>query len=88
MVDSLQIRASRPGDLTSITILSSDAFPDEDLLPLVSDLLLAGSEALSLVGVIGSSVVGHVVLTRCGVSGSSQEAALLGPLAVASTWRN
>ena len=88
MVDSLQIRASRPGDLPSITILYPDAFPDEDLLPLVSDLLLAGPVALSLVGVIGSSVVGHVVFTRCGVSGSSHEAALLGPLAVASTWQN
>ena len=88
MVDSLQIRASRPGDLPSITILYPDAFPDEDLLPLVSELLLAESEVLSLVGVIGSSVVGHVVLTRFGLSGSSHEAALLGPLAVASTWQN
>jgi putative acetyltransferase len=76
-----------PGDLISIEVLYPDAFPDEDLLPLVRDLLQDARVALSLVGIIGSSLVGHVIFTTCGVAGSSDKAALLGPLAVTSAWQ-
>lgn len=83
MADSLELRTSRPVDLPSIAILYPDAFPDEDLLPLVSELLRTEWIALSLAGIIGSPVVGHVVLTRCGNTRSSHEVVLLGSLAVA-----
>jgi len=63
------------------------AFPDEDLLPLVSQLLEAVSGVLSLVGVAESSLVGHVVFTPCTVAGYDQQLALLGPLAVAPAWQ-
>lgn len=83
MTKSLEIRESVLDDLPSIEALYPDAFPDEDLLPLVRDLLQEAPIALSLVGMMGSSLVGHVIFTRCGVTGSRGKAALLGPLAVA-----
>ena len=78
-----EIRASRQGDLDAIEALYPEAFPDEDLLPLVTDLLQQPGFALSLVGVVGSSLAGHVIFTRCGLAQRQAEMALLGPLAVA-----
>lgn len=83
MTTGLEIRESEPGDLASIEALYPDAFPDEDLLPLVRNLLHAPAIARSLVGTMSSLLVGHVIFTRCGVTGSQDEVALLGPLAVA-----
>lgn len=83
MNDSLEIRKSVPGDLASIETLYPDAFPDEDLLPLVRDLLQEPSSTLSLVSIISSSLVGHVIFTNCGLAESPEKVALLGPLAVA-----
>ena len=87
MIEGLEIRESVPGDLDSIEALYPDAFPDEDLLPLVRDLLQEAPIVRSLVGVIGSSLVGHVIFTTCGVTGSRGKVALLGPLAVASAYQ-
>ena len=82
MTDSLEIRESLPDDRALIEALYPDAFPDEDLLPLVRDLLREASITLSLVGMMNASLVGHIVFTRCGVAESSERVALLGPLAV------
>lgn len=82
MADELDIRESISGDLNAIQALYPAAFPDEDLLPLVRELLQENSITLSLVGVMERSVVGHVVFTRCGIADQSDDAALLGPLAV------
>ena len=87
MTESIEICESMPGDLAAIELLYPDAFPDEDLLPLVRDLLREATAALSLVGIIDSRLVGHVIFTKCGVVGSSGKAALLGPLAVAPAWQ-
>ncbi len=83
MTDSPKIRKSAPDDVAAIEALYPDAFPDEDLMPLVRDLLQETQGTLSLVGVVSSSVIGHVMFTRCDVDQTSDEAALLGPLAVA-----
>jgi putative acetyltransferase len=69
-------------DVAALESLYPEAFPDEELLPLVGDLLDDPEIALSLVATIGSQVVGHVILTRCSVYGYDAGAALLGPLAV------
>lgn len=82
-MESIEIRESVPGDLASIEALYPDAFPGEDLLPLVRELLQEAPVSLSLVGIVGSSLLGHVIFTTCGVAGSSDKVALLGPLAVA-----
>ena len=87
MADCIEIRESMPADLPAIEKLYPDAFPSEDLLPLVMDLLQEAPKTLSLVGIIHSSLVGHVIFTTCAVAGSSFNVALLGPLAIASRWQ-
>lgn len=87
MSDKLKIRESTHEDSSAIERLYPEAFPDEDLLPLVRDLLEDAAITMSLVGTIDSQIVGHAILTKCGVVGSSVRATLLGPLAVAPDWQ-
>lgn len=81
------IRESEAEDFDSIEVLYPDAFPGEDLLPLVRELLQTVPDAFSLVAIIGSSLVAHVIFTTCGVAGSSNKVALLGPLVVTASRR-
>ena len=71
-MDDLEIRESRADDLGSIETLYRAAFPDEDLVPLVRDLLDAGPAVLSLVGIRGSSLVAHIAFTFCTVGESGE----------------
>jgi putative acetyltransferase len=84
MTDSIQIHTSGPDDLPAIQALYPDAFPSEDLLPLVKALLREPPITLPLVAFAHLTAVGHVMFTRCSVSGSASKVALLGPLAVAA----
>lgn len=86
-MEEIEIRESEPGDFASIEKLYPDVFPDEDLLPLVKELLQEAPDILSLAGIINSSLVGHVIFTICEISESSIKVALLGPLAVATNWQ-
>ena len=79
-----EIRESGAGDLAALETLYPDAFPHEDLLPVVRQLLAAPQGVLSLVAVEGHTVVGHVAFTICGVDRTRDVVALLAPLAVAS----
>ena len=83
MVETLDIRESGQDDWAGIEALYREAFPAENLLPLVRDLLNDPTVTLSLVGTVDSHIVGHVIFTTCGVAGHSINAALLAPLAVA-----
>ena len=87
MLGKLEIRESIRDDSTAIESLYPEAFPDEDLLPLVRDLLNDTVVAISLVGTIDTRIVGHAIFTKCGVVGNSINAALLGPLAIAPSWQ-
>jgi len=87
MLDKLKIYESVEGNHTAIELLYPEAFPDEDLLPVVRDLLQDSTIAMSLVGTIDSRIAGHIIFTNCGVAGSNVKAALLGPLAVAPMWQ-
>ncbi len=87
-MNELEICTGVPGDAAAIESLYPEAFPEEDLLPLVRDLLRDSENVVSLVGKTGSQLVGHVVFTRCGIADNSAKAALLGPLAVAPDWQN
>lgn len=87
MIDCLRIRASTPGDLAAIEALYADAFPQEDLLPLVQDLLKHEDDVLSLIGTVSASLIAHVMFTKGGVGGNRLHVALLGPLAVAPVWQ-
>lgn len=83
MTDNLEIRESAASDLGLIETLYPLAFPDENLLPLVKDLMREEAAVLSLLGERGSSLAGHAIFTYCGLTGSRDKAALLGPVAVA-----
>lgn len=87
MVEKIEIRESLPNDAAAIEKLYRDAFPDEDLLPLVRELQREGPSVVSLVGIIDKALVGHVVFTTCRVAGEPDKVALLGPLAVAPAWQ-
>ncbi len=87
MLEKLEIRESRRDDWEAIESLYPEAFPDENLLPLVRDLLNDAAVTISLIGTIDRQIVGHVIFTRCGVAGINVNAALLGPLAVSPTWQ-
>ena len=84
MTDRIEIRESQPSDLAAIEKLYPDAFPDEDLLPLVRELLREVAIVLSLVALADEALVGHVIFTDCSLAGRPDKAALLGPLAVVS----
>lgn len=83
MEKSIEIRESVPADLAAIERLYPQAFPNEDLLPLVRVLLQETPGVVSLVAVTDSQLAGHAMFTQCGVVGDRAKAALLGPLAVA-----
>ena len=83
MTSTSIIRESERADLPALERLYPRAFPDEDLLPLVRDLLRAPVGVLSLVACVDNDIVGHIAVTMCGLNGSDAELALLGPLAVA-----
>ena len=87
MIEEIQIRESLPSDTASIEKLYPDAFPDEDLLPLVRELLREEPIVLSLVGIVDRVLVGHVIFTACSIAGRTDNVALLGPLAVAPAYQ-
>ncbi len=87
MIDKIQIRESLPYDVRSIEELYPNAFPDEDLLPLVRELLREELIVLSLVAIADEALAGHVMFTTCGIAGRTEKVALLGPLAVAPAWQ-
>lgn len=71
-----------PSDTPQILALYPRAFPDEDLCPLVTDLLAAGKDVLSLCSFDQSELVGHIAFTQCTLTNTPTQLALLGPLAV------
>ena len=87
MIESIEIRESVPGDWVEIESLYTKAFPDENLLPLVADLIREGPATLSLVGTADSMILGHVIFTKCDGPGNGAPSALLGPLAVVPEWQ-
>lgn len=82
MTDSPVIRQSTGEDVGGIEAVYPLAFPDEELLPLVRDLLAAPDVMTSLVAEVDGDIAGHVIFTHCGVDGATSGASLLGPLAV------
>lgn len=79
-------RLTNSSDVAAFEQLYRGAFPDEDLVPLVRELL-GHADVLSLVAVSDERIVGHVASTRCAVVGCRSRVALLGPLAVLSAVR-
>ncbi|MEO1282870.1 MAG: N-acetyltransferase [Pseudomonadota bacterium] len=87
MVDDIGIRPSTPNDFSDLVQLYPAAFPCEDLLPLVMDLLQGENSVISRVALNGSDLVGHIAFTPCHVGEDSVKTALLAPLAVEPAWQ-
>lgn len=85
--DRIAIRHSGPDDVAGIVALYPDAFPDEDLLPVVRALLGRADDVLSMVALADHRVIGHVAFTICSVGEAADPAALLAPLAVTPAWQ-
>jgi putative acetyltransferase len=83
MSAEIEIRPIQATDTEELERLYSAAFPKEDLLPLLRDLLCEYSNVLSFVAVSDQAVVGHIAFTICGIVGHDEKVSLLGPLAVA-----
>lgn len=78
----IEIRHSRADDLPAIERLYPQAFPDEDLMPLVRHLLTQEPDILSLVASADDILAGHILFTVCRMTNGDGTAALLAPLAV------
>jgi len=87
MPEKREIRESNRDDSAAIESLYPEAFPDENLLPLVRSLLNDTVIAISLVATIDTRIAGNAIFTKCGVIGNNVDVALLGPLAVAPAWQ-
>ena len=82
MANKLAIRETTSGDIAQVLALYPQAFPEEELRPVVSTLLEEGPEVLSLAWFDGNALVGHVLFTICGTEERDQTGALLAPLGV------
>jgi putative acetyltransferase len=78
-----EVRECQPDDLPALEALYAAAFPDENLLPLLRELLNGECDVLSLVAGTDAGPLGHAVFTRCTTTNRSTPVALLGPVAVA-----
>jgi putative acetyltransferase len=86
-MDGVDIRESSDSETAEIERLYAAAFPEEDLRPLVRNLLKDTPGVRSLVAAGRSGLFGHIVFTPCRVTGADAAVALLGPLAVDAVWR-
>ena len=82
MRSGFDIRESLPTDREALEDLYPAAFPDEDLIPLLRDLLSEEDGVFSFVAISNGVLVGHIVFTMCGIAGRGEQVGLLGPLAV------
>jgi putative acetyltransferase len=83
-MNTISLRVAGKDDTDALRDLYPRAFPTEDLLPLLDDLLAGSWAVLSLVLVSDSGVCGHIAFTLCAPDADGRpQAALLAPLAVA-----
>ena len=80
MSNGFEIRRSGASDWDALEALYGAAFPDEDLLPLLRDLLAAETGVLSLAALRDGQLIGHVAFTVC--RAGQERVCLLAPLAV------
>lgn len=76
------IRETTSEDTAQVLALYPQAFPEEELRPVVLALLEKQPDVLSLAGFDGDALVAHVLFTSCGTEQPDRTGALLGPLGV------
>ncbi len=84
-MNSLMIRETEPQDVTQVLALYPQAFPEEELRPVVAALLESGQDVVSLAGFDGDVPVAHILFTICGTEPRNRNGALLAPLGVIPT---
>lgn len=80
--ETTHIRDTSANDLSELRALYADAFPDENLYPLVKELLALSPPVLALTAEANGQPVGHILFIPCHVKSFDQPVALLGPLCV------
>ena len=80
--DNLTIRQTEHGDSPSLEILYRSAFAEEDLFPLVTELLNDRQNTLNLSALKNGHLVGQIAFTRCNSLPDTVPLSLLGPMAV------
>lgn len=76
------IRRTQNYDTEQIKELYFNAFPEEDLLPLVQELYQDKINVLSFAFDEHNNIIGHIYFTECHIADYSLKLALLGPIAV------
>jgi len=87
MTATVQVRAAVPADLPLIERLLSEAFPDEDLVPLVRALHADANAGTAFVAVTDGGLAGYLFMTVCSIDSGSDTVAMLGPLGVVPKWQ-
>ena len=82
MKTATEITNTQPQDKSEILELYRSVFIEEDLTPLVKELLEKKTGTLSLIARSEGEMAGHICFTNCRVEGAREPVALLGPLAV------
>jgi putative acetyltransferase len=82
MQTDVEIRESQSTDIDALVEMYPKVFPEEDLVPVLRDLLAAEQDVFSLVAVQDGNVIGHVGFSICGVDGQSGHVGMIAPLAV------
>jgi len=78
----IEIRKSHNTEKPELEKLYPEAFPDEDLLPVLTDLLREEKGVLSFVGTLNQEIISHIAFTLCSIPEYSDQVALLAPLCV------
>ncbi len=81
-MSSTRFRAAHQNDWPHISDLLENAFPDEDLKPLVHTLMSKTEGVTPLVAVDQQTLIGLAVFTRCGLERQDVFLCLLGPVAI------
>lgn len=82
MQTDIQIRDSQPTDTDALFEMYPKVFPEEDLIPVLRDLLAIEENVFSLDAVRNGVVIGHVGFSICGVNEHAGRVGMLAPLAV------
>ena len=82
MPGTIEIRETTSSEIAEVLALYPLAFPDEELRPVVTQLLELGDGVLSLAAFDQDDLIGHIIFTDCGTKDGSNDGALLAPLGV------
>ncbi|MGB0684221.1 MAG: GNAT family N-acetyltransferase [Magnetovibrionaceae bacterium] len=77
-----EFRTTTPSDAPALTTLYRETFPEEDLLPVVLELLAEPCDVLSLVVADGAELCGHLAFASCSVAQDPTKLSLLAPLGI------